>query len=258
MKKMKVDKLKVCIFDTRAEMGQAAADEASQEIRDVLAKKGNCNIIFAAAPSQNELLAALVKSDVDWSRVNAFHMDEYIGLAAGAKQLFANFLDEAIFGQLPFGQVFRINGSAEDAAAEVARYARLLDEYPVDLCCLGIGENGHIAFNDPPHARFDEPEPVLLVELDEKSRVQQVNDGCFERLDQVPTHALTLTIPALTRAEKMVCVAPGGTKADAVKRSLSGEVAEDCPATILRRHDGASLYLDMASSSKLDMSDMAD
>lgn len=243
-----VDQLTVEVFDTRAEMGKAAAAEAAAAIRAVLAEKDECNIIFAAAPSQNEVLAGLREADVDWSRVNAFHMDEYIGLPVAAPQHFSNFLKTALFEHLPFKNVFYINGSAAVIEDEVERYAALLVEYPTDLCCLGIGENGHIAFNDPPEARFDDPELIRIVALDERSRVQQVNDKCFDHLDEVPKTAMTLTIPALSRARQMIAVVPGKTKAEAVKRCLTGEVSEDCPATILRRHGRASLYLDTDSA----------
>lgn len=246
----KVEKLNVFVSETRAEMGLAAAKEAVSIIQQVLAEKDECNVIFAAAPSQNEVLAGMVEADIDWGRVNAFHMDEYIGLPVGAPQHFANFLSEAIFNRLPFKNVFYINGSADVIEDEVARYEELLKTHPTDLCCLGIGENGHIAFNDPPEARFDDPQLVRIVALDERSRIQQVHDECFDTIDAVPKTAVTLTIPALIRAKYMVCVVPGPTKADAVKRSLTGEVAEDCPATILREHEAASLYLDKDSAAK--------
>ncbi len=245
-----VDQLDVFVYETRDEMGNAAAKKAAKHIQDVLANKDECNIIFAAAPSQNELLAGLLDADIEWERVNAFHMDEYIGLPEGAPQHFSNFLREAIFERLPFKNVFYINGSNPSIEDEITRYESLLDKHPVDLCCLGIGENGHIAFNDPPEARFDDPKPLRIVALDERSRIQQVNDDCFESIDDVPKDALTLTILALTRATHMVCVVPGPTKADAVERCLTGDVGEDCPATILRRHSSASLYLDTDSASK--------
>lgn len=143
-------------------------------------------------------------------------MDEYIGLAADAPQGFGNFLRGRLFGRLPFGQVFYLDGQAADPQAECARYSALLAEYPVDIVCLGIGENGHIAFNDPHVARFDDPVRVKVVDLDDKCRRQQVHDGCFASLGQVPTHALTLTIPALTAASGMYCIVPAQTKARAV------------------------------------------
>ena len=193
----KAGRLLVKAYETRAEMGRAAAAEAAQALRAVLADKGSCRVIFAAAPSQNEFLEALCGADVDWSRVDAFHMDEYIGLPEEAPQGFGNFLKRAIFDRVPFRSVNRIRGGAADVDGEIARYSALLREQPADVVFMGIGENGHIAFNDPHVAHFDDDCLMRAVELDETCRRQQVNDGCFAALDQVPTHALTLTIPAL-------------------------------------------------------------
>lgn len=241
----------VKIYDTRAEMGFCAADEIAQAIRQVLREKAECNMIFAAAPSQSEMLAALtVRSDIEWDRVNAFHMDEYIGLDPAAPQGFANFLRAALFDRVGFRSVHCLDGAAatRDAQAECARYAALLERYPVDITCMGIGENGHIAFNDPPVADFSDPVLVKPVKLDEVCRTQQVHDGCFASLDDVPTHALTLTIPALMRAPRVFCVVPGETKARAVRDTMLGSVSTACPASILMRHPAAVLYLDTDSA----------
>ena len=178
-------------------------------------------------------------------------MDEYIGLAADAPQGFGNFLRGRLFGRLPFGQVFYLDGQAADPQAECARYSALLAEYPADIVCLGIGENGHIAFNDPHVARFDDPVRVKVVDLDDKCRRQQVHDGCFASLGQVPTHALTLTIPALTAAPGMYCIVPAQTKARAVHDTVYGEITTACPASILRTKTGAKLYLDPDSGALL-------
>lgn len=255
MNEMTVDLLCVKRFASRVGMGEAAARAAAREIRAVLAEKEVCNMIFAAAPSQNELLASLAaQPDIAWERVNAFHMDEYIGLPADAPQGFANFLRRAIFDKLPFRAVYCLDGEAasRDARAECERYAALLCEYPVDITCMGIGENGHIAFNDPPVADFEDPELVKPVALDGICRRQQVHDGCFATLEEVPTHALTLTIPALLRARRVICVVPAATKANAVKNTLQGEIGTACPASILRRHPAAELYLDADSATLLD------
>lgn len=244
----------VKIYDTRAEMGCCAADDIAEAIRGVLARKDVCNMIFAAAPSQNEMLAALIaQPDIDWSRVNAFHMDEYIGLAPDAPQGFANFLRAALFDRVPFRSVNCLDGMAatRDAEGECARYTALLRACPVDITCMGIGENGHIAFNDPPVADFDDPVLVKRVALDEVCRNQQVHDGCFAALDEVPTHALTLTVPALMHAAQVFCVVPAATKAEAVRRTLLGEISTACPASIMRRHPAATLYLDPDSASLL-------
>ncbi len=241
-------------YTTRAEMGKDAANEAAVALRAILAEKEVCNMIFAAAPSQNEMLSALCEEpDIDWSRVNAFHMDEYIGLAPEAPQGFANFLCAALFHKLPLRSVNCIDGAAAsiDADAECARYSALLKANPVDITCMGIGENGHIAFNDPPVADFADSALVKAVALDEICRNQQVNDGCFAHISEVPTHALTLTIPALVAAKQIFCVVPAATKAQAVHDTLLAEISTACPATILRSHACASLYLDEDSASLL-------
>lgn len=247
----KVDKLTVKVYDSREEMGAYAAAEAAAALKKVLAEKKTIKTIFAAAPSQNEFLASLIADkDIDWTRIEAYHMDEYIGLDPAAPQAFGNFLRDKIFGLVPFKAVHYINGNVECIDCECKRYAELI-EGGVDIVFMGIGENGHIAFNDPPVADFNDPKLVKVVELDAKCRQQQVNDGCFASIDLVPTHALTLTIPALFSGKQLFCIVPAPTKADAVKATLQGPINETCPASILRRHDNATLYLDNDSSSKL-------
>jgi len=252
MKTIVKDKLVINIYDNRAEMGKAAGSAAGKKIRELLTEKEEVNIIFAAAPSQNETLETLLNEEgIEWNRVNAFHMDEYIGLAEDAPQGFGNFLKDHIFGKLPFGRVEYINGQAEDMETECQRYAGLLQQYPTDLVLLGIGENGHIAFNDPHVADFQDPKAVKAVALDQVCRQQQVNDGCFVSLDEVPEYALTLTIPALVRAETLICTVPAKTKAAAVKNTVMGEISEECPATIMRLHENAVMYCDKESGSGL-------
>ncbi len=231
-------------------MGADAAADIAAAIRAVLARKEHCSMIFAAAPSQNEVLAGLTASDTDWSRVHAYHMDEYIGLPAGAPQGFANFLRAALFDRVPFGQVCCLNSEA-DPTAEAARYGALLQQDPVDIVVMGVGENGHIAFNDPPVADFNDPALVKPVALDPVCRMQQVHDGCFAKLEDVPKMALTLTVPALFAGRQLFCVVPAKTKAAAVREMLEGSIDEHCPASILRRHAGAALYLDGESASLL-------
>ena len=249
---LSADALKVYVYDSRAAMGRAAADAAADRLRALLAAKERVSVIFAAAPSQNEMLDALCAAPgVDWTRVRAFHMDEYIGLPPGAPQAFSAFLREHIFDRLPFGEVYCLNPQAADAEAECRRYAALLERYPADLVCLGIGENGHIAFNDPWVADFDDPAEVKVVPLDPVCRQQQVNDGCFARLEDVPSRAITLTVPALARAAHLICTVPASAKADAVARTVMGEIGAQVPATVMRRHPDAALYLDPDSAAKL-------
>lgn len=248
MKQWKIDQLLVKKYPTRKEMGAGAAADAQQVIADIIAQKGQINMIFAAAPSQNEMLQSLLDSPIiDWSKVNALHMDEYIGLPEGDSHTFGTYLNEHIFSHKPFKSVHYIKGSNPDPEAECLRYSKLLEEFPVDVVLLGIGENGHIAFNDPWVAQFDDPKAVKIVPLDEMCRNQQVNDGCFATISDVPTHAITLTIPTLVAAKYMFCVVPAATKAEAVKNTVLGPITEDCPASILRQHPNAVLYCDSDS-----------
>ncbi len=250
LKPFKVDQLEVAVYPDRREMGKQAGKEIEAKILELLEQKAELRMIFAAAPSQNEVLAYLRQSErIPWEKVTAFHMDEYIGLDEDAPQRFANFLKEHLFDQVNFKAVHLIHGD-EDPQAECERYAALLAEKPIDIVCLGIGENGHIAFNDPPVADFADPASVKVVELDHACRQQQVNDGCFASLDEVPRQAITLTIPTLMGGEHLFCVVPGPTKMEAVQATLEAEISTNCPATVLRKHAHCKLYLDHASYGK--------
>lgn len=245
LRAFEVDKMKVKVYATRDAMGEAAAKEVARHVDQILAEQEWARMIFAAAVSQNEFLAHLCRAeDINWDRVEAFHMDEYVGLPDDAPQRFGNFLKEHLFDCVQPGRVEYIDGTAPDLEAECARYATLLAERPVDIVCAGIGENGHMAFNDPHVADFQDPKTVKVVELDRTCRIQQVHDGAFSTLDDVPTHALTLTMPALMRARWIHCVVPGPTKREAVRKTIEGPISTECPATIMRRHDHAVLYLD--------------
>ena len=252
MKQFYADALDVRVYANRKEMGDAAGADIKACILKLLETKEQLNMIFAAAPSQNEVLAALANDpQIPWNRVNAYHMDEYIGLSPDAPQGFGNFLREHIFGLAPFASVSYIDSATTDPQAECDRYSKLLRENPVDIVVMGIGENGHIAFNDPPVADFNDPALVKIVELDPVCRQQQVNDGCFAALEQVPTHALTLTVPALMAAKYHFCIVPAPTKAKAVAATVNGPVGEACPATCLRSREGAVLYLEPDSAALL-------
>ncbi len=254
VKEMKVDKLNVKICGSREELGAVAAKDAAEAIKKLLSEKEEINIIFAAAPSQNEFYEAFRNDkSIDFSRINAFHMDEYIGLSADAPQGFGNFLRDRLFSLAPFKSVNYLDCSAKDPEAECERYSKLLTENPADIVCMGIGENGHIAFNDPPVADFNDPKVVKVVELELVCRNQQVNDGCFEKLSDVPTHALSLTCPTLMKPKYVFCMVPAPTKAQAVHDTLyNKEISEKCPATILRTHDAATLYVEPASAALID------
>ncbi|MCE5345138.1 MAG: glucosamine-6-phosphate deaminase [Bacteroidales bacterium] len=248
IKSFKKDLLTIKVFQTREELGREAAIDAGNKIKELLNIKECINVIFAAAPSQNEFLENLISQEgIDWGRINAFHMDEYVGLEPSAPQGFGNFLKERIFDKKPFRSVNYLDGQCESEATECCRYGQLLSDFPVDIVCMGIGENAHIAFNDPPVADFKDKAQVKVVELDAVCRQQQVNDGCFKSIGQVPTHALTLTIPALTRAKYLFCMVPGKTKTQAVTNTIGKEISELYPATIMRKHPAAVLYVDAQS-----------
>jgi glucosamine-6-phosphate deaminase len=246
--------LNVQTLPDRPTMGRAAATHVCALFEKILTAQPRARTIFACAPSQNEFLesfVALSRGRVDWSRVTIFHMDEYVGLAATHPASFRYYLREHLLQHIQPGDFHPIGGDAPDAAAECRRYAALLDAAPIDLICLGIGENGHIAFNDPPVADFDDPVSAKIVELDLTCRQQQVNDGCFPNLDAVPKHAISLTIPVFRRAKHLSVVVPGPRKADAVRATLRDPRSTACPATILREHPSATLFIDTASASKL-------
>ena len=244
-------KLPVRIYDTRRNMGEAAAADVAACIRELLAVKQEIYMIFAAAPSQNEFLAALAAAPgIEWGRIHALHMDEYVGLPADAPQGFGNFLRAAIFDKVPFASVDYI-GTESDPEETCRRYAALLQGIQVDIVCMGIGENGHIAFNDPPVADFNDPLTIKKVALDETCRLQQVHDGCFARIEEVPRYAVTLTVPTMFRARYIFCIVPAPTKANAVRATVCGPISEQCPASILRTHEHAILYTDSDSAALL-------
>ena len=252
MKTLNFDDLKVQIFSNRKKMGYAAALTVKENIRALLKKQKEIRMIFAAAPSQNEFLEALSEEkDIDWSRIIAFHMDEYLRLTHDAPQGFGNYLKQRLFNRVTFQKIHYINPDPSDINAECARYASLLKEKPIDFVCLGIGENGHIAFNDPLVADFNDAEVVKVVELDDICRQQQVNDGCFTHIHDVPKRAITLTVPTLISAKSIFIIVPGPTKSNAVFRALNGPIETTCPASILRTHSHAMLYLDFDSASHL-------
>lgn len=251
-KTKEIDELKVKIYPSRKEMGKDAAKDFTEHLVELLAQKEYVNIIFAAAPSQLDFLGALKeKKEIDWKRVRVFHMDEYVGLGIEAKQSFAGFVKKYVVDALGAGEYYPLNGLAKDVEDEKRRYTALLKKYPTDIVCLGIGENGHIAFNDPGVAQFDDSEAVKIATLDGVCRQQQVNDKCFDRIEDVPKTALTLTVPTLMAGERLFCIVPTKNKANAVRDVLLGTITENCPASILRKHKNCTLYLDEESASLL-------
>ncbi|QEN09589.1 glucosamine-6-phosphate deaminase [Oceanispirochaeta crateris] len=251
MKQASIGKLRAQVFNDRNSMGEAVVQDVTEVLLSLLETKATVNILFGAAPSQQEVLEGLRLSNlIPWERINAFHMDEYIGLDREAPQGFGNFLDRALFKHVPFQNVFYLKGYEGDMQDECQRYSELLKQYPLDIVLMGIGENGHLAFNDPPVADFEDPCAVKIVVLDQVCRQQQVNDGCFKSLDEVPKQALTITIPELVRPEYLFCTVPDVRKEKAVRMTLTGNISESCPASILRNVP-SKLYLDKESGACL-------
>ena len=247
-----VEKLPVEVYPTNLALGQAAALRAVEILKSAIAERGQANLVLATGNSQLTFLQALSQlPGVDWSKVSVFHMDEYAGMQPDHPASFRRFLREKIIDSVQPAAFHGIAGDADDLQAECSRYATLLQDHPADLCCLGIGENGHLAFNDPPYANFSDPARVKIVQLDDKSRRQQVGEGHFPSLESVPTHALTMTIPALLAAKAMLCIVPEARKAQAVRSALTGPLTETCPASLLRKASHCRLYLDAESAGQL-------
>jgi glucosamine-6-phosphate deaminase len=242
-------RLAVEVYPDRPAMGRAAAALVAARIRDVASRDGHAAVIFASAPSQNEMLAALrADASIPWRKVVAYHLDEYVGVGAGHPASFRRFLADRLFDHVPVRAFHGLDGEAADLAGECARYAALLQRDRPQLAILGVGENGHLAFIDPPMCDFAEKLDVRVVELDEPCRRQQVHDGGFARLEDVPRTALSLTIPFILGVPRAVAVVPGPAKRAAVKAALDGPVTTACPASILRRHPYGTLFLDEESA----------
>lgn len=248
----KVDKLRVKKYDSRKSLGQDAARLVGEKITELQRTQKVIHMIFASAPSQNEFLENLgAFQGIDWTSIVAFHMDEYIGLPTDHDQSFGYFLRQKLFDLVPISQVHYIHGDAPDMQSECKRYESLLKDHPIDIVCMGIGENTHIAFNDPHVADFGDKELVKIIDLDIQSRQQQVNDGCFASIEQVPTHAVTLTIPALFAGQHLFCMVPGSNKAKAIFQTLNEAISADFPATVLRNHPDAILFVDAQSGAQI-------
>lgn len=251
MKQFQKDKLTVKVFETMEKLGYSAAINVARILNKSILEKGNANLILATGSSQFSFLEKLQKQEIDWSRITVFHLDEYIGLPETHPASFRKFLRERILEIVQPKKVYYLNGDAKNSEKEVIRYEELLKIHSIDIACIGIGENGHIAFNDPPVADFNDPKLVKVVELDEVCRKQQHGEGWFPTFDDVPTHALSLTIPAIMSCSTISCVVPDERKAEAVFNTLNAKISTACPATILRSHKNTILYLDENSASKL-------
>jgi len=252
VRRFKAGKVTVLIYRDRQRMGEAAAKAVGEKAKELIAKKDRISMVFASAPSQEEFLATLAKMDgIEWSKITAFHLDEYIGLPSDAPQAFGKFLKDRLFDKTKPRRVYYINGNAKNLEEEALRYTKLLKKNGVDITCVGIGENGHLAFNDPGVADFNDPLTVKVVELDEVCRQQQVNDGCFASIDQVPKRALTLTMPTILNADHIFCIVPARSKAEVVRKTVTGPISTSCPASIIRKHKSAILFLDLDSAALL-------
>ena len=249
IKEVKKDDLVCRVYANRDEMGKAAANDAAAKIRELLQTQSEINMVFAAAPSQNDVLKHLLTEDVDWSKINAFHMDEYIGLEDKFEKTFAYYLKTSIFDKASFKSVNYVGSG--DVETVCKNYTELLSNRKIDIVLCGIGENAHLAFNDPPVADFNDKAVIKAVKLDEVCRNQQVNDKTFDTLEEVPRYAVTLTIPTMVSAKHMFCVVPTKNKAQAVYDTMNAEISEAVPATAMRRHPSAIMYTDADSAALL-------
>lgn len=246
------DRLRTFVLADGQAVGAAAAAHAGERLRERLAVARRARVVFAAAASQVTFLDALTRVEgIDWDRVEAFHMDEYVGLPLGDERSFGQWLDDHIFSRVRPGRIELLDGGNPDPASECERYGSLLAEAAVDLVLLGIGENGHLAFNDPHVADFDDPLVVKLVEIDDMSRHQQVRDGAFDAFEHVPRLAMTVTMSALLASTEISGVVLGPQKAAAVAAALDGPIGTACPASSLRNHPAAVLYVDEAAASQV-------
>lgn len=252
MKEFTVDQLRVEIHDSQEALAKKVAQEAHATLTRTLRERGHARVILATGNSQIKFLEQLISlGGIDWSRVTLFHMDEYLGISGDHKASFRKYMRERIEARVKPGKFNYIEGDALEPIAECERYTALLAEAPIDLCCLGIGENGHIAFNDPPVANFHDPLKVKLVKLDDACKQQQVGEGHFPNMDAVPGYAITLTIPMLCAAKRMLCISPETRKAKAVHAALEKPISTDCPASWLRNQPQCTMFLDYDSATFL-------
>ena len=246
------DSLRVYIYESRDRMARSAAACFAAFLRELFQAHAMLSVMFATGMSQVEFLAYLTSDkDLDWSRVRALHMDEYVGLPPSHRASFRNYLHKNLVAAAPTIEFCGIQGDAADTEAEIRRYTELFERARLELCAMGIGENGHIAFNDPPVADFKDPKRFKIVELDAKCRAQQVHEGWFPDDAAVPRRAITATVTALMSIPRLVVTVPGERKTEAVANALLGPIAETCPASVLRRHSNAHLFLDADSAAGL-------
>jgi len=255
--KFQVDALTVEVFPDKARLAAAASAHARSIILGAIGRCGRARIIVGTGNSQSELIDALIREpELDWRAVEAFHLDEYVGISPEHPASFRRWLKTRLTDKVHPATVHYLAGDATDLNAEIARYAGLLAAGPIDLCFVGFGENGHIAFNDPHVAEFADPQPIKRITLDEACRRQQVGEGHFRDLQDVPAEAVTLTCPELMRADHWICCVPDLRKATAVQRAIEGPISPACPASLARTHPSAYLYLDAPAASLLSLEQM--
>lgn len=244
--------MQIQVFPTKDEMGQKAADDGAVAIREAISARGSANVIVATGASQFELLAALSQqADIDWSKVQFFHLDEYSGMSIEHPASFRKYLKERLVDLLPQAPAaFHYIDAEQDCGVECERLANLIQPHQIDVAFIGIGENGHLAFNDPP-ADFETTAPYLVVDLDDACRQQQSGEGWFPTFDEVPKQAISMSVQHILKSTKIVCTVPDDRKSDAVQRAVEGPVTPATPASILQRHGNTTLFLDAPAASKL-------
>jgi glucosamine-6-phosphate deaminase len=252
IRSLQVGKLKVEVYENTEAMGRAAAESAAESLRALAAQNDTVAVIFATGASQIVTLDALTAiPGLPWDKVVGFHMDEYLGIPEDHQASFRCYLRERLTSKVKMRQFYGVDGTRSNPGDTCREYAEMLRQYNPQLCLLGIGENGHLAFNDPAEANFEDPEDIRIVSLDQQCRQQQVNEGWFGSLSDVPQRAITLTIPTLLRVPRLISSVPGERKAHIVYRTLTEEISTRCPATIIRNHPNTTVYLDPASAAEL-------
>ena len=252
VRSLQVDRLKVEAYDSTEAMGKAAAESAAESLRALAAQNDTVAVIFATGASQMATLEALTSiPGMPWNKVVGFHMDEYLGISDDHPASFRRYLRERLTSKVKMRQFYDVDGTSGNPQETCRKYADLLRQHNPQLCLLGIGENGHLAFNDPAEADFEDPLDIKIVSLDDQCRQQQVNEGWFKSLAEVPRQAITLTIPTLMRVPRLIASVPGERKAHIVHRTLTEEISTRCPATIMRKHPNTTVYLDPDSATEL-------
>ena len=251
-KRFQVGNLKLEIYANAKEAGEAAALAAAQALQQLDQTHNDIGVIFATGNSQLQTLQALTSMpNLPWKKVHGFHLDEYVSIDENHRASFRNYLRKHLSGRVPMAEFLEIDGSASNLDSVCEQYAQRLGAADPQLCLLGIGENGHLAFNDPSEANFEDPEVMRVVKLDDACRQQQLAEGWFDTFEDVPEHALTLTIPTILKVPKLIVSVPGHRKAQSVRRTIEDAITTACPATILRNHPDVTLYLDVESASEL-------